>query len=133
MVHCQDGRSLTANRAIARKLLEKKVEFHVLGSDSRMGRAIAKARKQKARSARRRRAGESPGPGGNGGAGAHRGVGGGRVVTSYGGNDDGEDENEDDDEDDDDDDDDEYDKLLRGEMHGPGETAVLKGHGHARW
>ena len=52
---CQDGRSLVANRAIARKQLEKKVEHGALGADSRIGKAIAKKQKQKQQKKRRAR------------------------------------------------------------------------------
>lgn len=53
MVQCQDGRSLTANRAIARKTLALKVEFHYKGADSKIGRKIARRKKQKDRNRRR--------------------------------------------------------------------------------
>ena len=55
MVSCQDGRTLGANRAIARKQLEKKVEFATLGADSRLGKAIKKKQKQKQKSKQRAR------------------------------------------------------------------------------
>jgi len=55
MVSCQDGRSLAANRAIARKQLEKKVELAMHGADSRLGKAIKKKQKQKQKSTQRAR------------------------------------------------------------------------------
>jgi hypothetical protein len=55
MVSCQDGRSLVANRAIARKLLEKKVEYETFGADSRIGKSITKKQKQKQQNRRRAR------------------------------------------------------------------------------
>ena len=53
-VSCQDTRSLTQNRKIARKLLEKKVEHAEFGKESKMGKAITK--KQKAKATKRRKA-----------------------------------------------------------------------------
>ena len=52
-VACQESRSLAANRAIARKLLEKKVEYAKEGINSSIGRAITKKQKQKQRNYRR--------------------------------------------------------------------------------
>ena len=55
MVHCQEGRSLASNRGIARKLLEKKVEHFTLGTESRIGKAIAKKKRSKSRKYRKAR------------------------------------------------------------------------------
>ena len=54
-VHCQEARTLSANRSIARKLLERKVEHQLHGKDSKAGRAILKKQRQKQRSRRRAR------------------------------------------------------------------------------
>ncbi|CAM9179877.1 unnamed protein product [Laminaria digitata] len=54
-VSCQDSRELTANRHIARKRLREKVDFHLMGDESKTGRRIAKIRNKKARSQRKSR------------------------------------------------------------------------------
>ena len=53
MVQCQEARSLTANRSIARKLLERKVDHHLNGTDSSIGRSILKKQRRKQRGRRR--------------------------------------------------------------------------------
>ncbi|CAM9899505.1 unnamed protein product [Ectocarpus fasciculatus] len=54
-VSCQDSRELHANRHIARKRLKEKVEFQLMGDDSKVGRRINKIRNKKARSQRKSR------------------------------------------------------------------------------
>ncbi|CAM9926655.1 unnamed protein product [Ectocarpus sp. 6 AP-2014] len=54
-VSCQDSRELHANRHIARKRLKEKVEFQLMGADSKVGRRINKIRNKKARSQRKSR------------------------------------------------------------------------------
>ncbi|KAG5186642.1 RF-1 domain-containing protein [Tribonema minus] len=54
-VQCQDARDLISNRAIARKMLAEKVEFHLRGKDSRIGRRVSRVQKQKAKSRSRSR------------------------------------------------------------------------------
>ncbi|CAM9717878.1 unnamed protein product [Phaeothamnion confervicola] len=81
-VSCQEARSLTANRSIARGWLRDKVEVHLQGANSRIGRRIERARKKKDRG-RRRALGRAAGAdgicvgigandGGDGGAGLER-------------------------------------------------------------
>uniref|UniRef100_A0A7S2S280 Prokaryotic-type class I peptide chain release factors domain-containing protein n=1 Tax=Rhizochromulina marina TaxID=1034831 RepID=A0A7S2S280_9STRA len=52
-VAVQDGRSLTANRAIARKRLAEKVDLEMNGRESKLGKKVAKKQKQKDRNRRR--------------------------------------------------------------------------------
>ncbi|CAM9489199.1 unnamed protein product [Ectocarpus sp. 13 AM-2016] len=54
-VSCQDSRELHANRHIARKRLKEKVEFQLMGAESKVGRRINKIRNKKARSQRKSR------------------------------------------------------------------------------
>ncbi|CAB1105551.1 unnamed protein product [Ectocarpus sp. CCAP 1310/34] len=54
-VSCQDSRELHANRHIARKRLKEKVEFQLMGADSKVGRRINNIRNKKARSQRKSR------------------------------------------------------------------------------
>jgi peptide chain release factor len=55
-VRVQDKRSLLQNRKLAEKRLADKVDFHLNGSDSKLGQRIAKYRKAKARSAAKSKA-----------------------------------------------------------------------------
>jgi protein subunit release factor B len=52
-VRCQETRSLTSNRAIARKWLDEKVEHFRTPTESKIGNRIAKVKRNKARNARR--------------------------------------------------------------------------------
>ena len=56
VVHVHATRSLAANRTIARKRLRDALELDAKGADSRIGRRIVKAQRQKARARRRTRA-----------------------------------------------------------------------------
>ncbi len=53
---CQEQRSLSQNRKIARRLLTDKLDVLLNGKDSKVGRKIAKAKKQSNRRRRRRAA-----------------------------------------------------------------------------
>ncbi len=55
-VDCQDSRSLTSNRGIARKRLRDKVEHHMNPSESLISRRVAKIQRRKARGVRRAKA-----------------------------------------------------------------------------
>ena len=59
-VSCQDTRSLTSNRKIARKLLTEKVEHLKNGVESKKGRRISKVQKKKARNKRRSKLQSNP-------------------------------------------------------------------------
>jgi hypothetical protein len=54
-VQCQDARDLVTNRALARKWLAEKVEHHLKGADSKIGRRVTKIQKKKAKSRSRAR------------------------------------------------------------------------------
>lgn len=57
MIKCQDSRSRTVNRAIARKHLQDKIEEQMLGSESRTERKkalVSAKKKSKAKKARRK-------------------------------------------------------------------------------
>ena len=54
-VSCQENRDLTSNRKLARKILARKVEFQENGTDSVLGKRIAKIQKRKAKAAKRSR------------------------------------------------------------------------------
>ena len=55
MVQCQEARALSANRSIARRLLERKVEHLLHGENSKVSRAIRKKQRSKQRARRRAR------------------------------------------------------------------------------
>eukprot|EP00953_Heterococcus_sp_UTEX-ZZ885_P018427 10293-Heterococcus_DN1.PRE.1 len=54
-VQCQDARDLVTNRALARKWLAEKVEHHLKGAESKIGRRVTKIQKKKAKSRSRAR------------------------------------------------------------------------------
>ena len=55
-MYCQDTRSLSQNRKLAEKRLAEKVEYHLKGDESKIGKAIIKRQKAKRKSAARSKA-----------------------------------------------------------------------------
>lgn len=52
-VRCQATRSLTTNRALARRVLQERLDEHINGANSKKGKARERVRKQKAKARKR--------------------------------------------------------------------------------